>query len=92
MKVTLEGYIKVAEKDLSEILKELPKHIELTRQEIGCISFQVSQDPQNKDTFLIYEEFIDKAAFENHQQRVKNSRWGEVAKDAQRHFQTSESD
>ena len=89
MKVTLKGYIKVAEADISAIQKELPKHIELTRQESGCLSFQVSQDPENPNIFFVQEEFIDKVAFEKHQERVKNSHWGKVAKNVERHYQIS---
>lgn len=87
MKITLQGHIKVPEKDLLAIKAELPKHIELTLQEIGCLSFQVSQAPKDKNTFFVYEEFINRAAFEAHQERVKRSHWGKIAVNVERHYQ-----
>lgn len=85
-KVTLYGHIEVPEADLAQILNELPKHIDLTRAEAGCLVFNVEQDTENKLLFSVYEEFESQAAFEYHQQRVKGSKWGEVSKDVKRYY------
>lgn len=84
--IRLQGHIIVPDGDLPKILLELPKHIELTRQEGGCLTFDVSQDPDNKNRFNVYEEFVDHNAFENHQKRVKNSNWGRITANAERHY------
>lgn len=42
-KLILEGYIVVPNSDLAQVLAELPAHIELTRNEAGCLCFEVSQ-------------------------------------------------
>ncbi|KIN60950.1 Antibiotic biosynthesis monooxygenase [Sulfitobacter noctilucae] len=49
-------------------------HIQLTRAEPGCVSFEVSatEDPL---VWTVAEEFTDTEAFEAHQERTKASDW-----------------
>lgn len=89
-KVTLQGYIIVSDDDLASVQAELPKHAELTQKEDGCLIFRVSQDSENQNVFNVYEEFVNRVAFEEHQQRVRNSRWGKIAENVKRHYQISE--
>ena len=63
-KVTLTGYIVVPPDDLARVLAELPNHIELTRNEPGCIAFEVTQAPSDPYRFDVAEEFQDRQAFE----------------------------
>lgn len=86
-KVVVKGYILVPEADLAVIKKELDIHIMLTLQEPGCLVFEISQDDKDQRRFNVYEEFVDQAAFLIHQQRVRNSRWGEVSGNVERHYQ-----
>lgn len=88
-KLTLQGYIVVSDDDLLAVLEELPNHIELTKREKGCLVFQVEQDPDNNNIFNVYEEFVDQSSFETHQERVKNSNWGKVTKNVDRHYDVS---
>ncbi len=37
-KLILEGHIVVSDTDLAKVMAELPAHIELTRNEEGCLS------------------------------------------------------
>ena len=89
-KVILQGHIVVSDSDLSAVQSELQVHIESTQNEEGCLLFKVTQDPENKNIFSVYEEFVDQLAFEAHQQRVKNSRWGKVTMGVERHYRISE--
>lgn len=89
LKVILQGYIIVPEKELELIINELDNHRFLTRQEKGCLVFNVEQCPSNRYKFNVYEEFTDQAAFETHQQRVKASLWGRVSQNAKRYYQIS---
>jgi autoinducer 2-degrading protein len=91
-KTILEGFIVVPEEDLSAVLDELPNHIQLTRNETGCILFDVTQDPLTPNRFTVYEMFSSREAFDLHQQRVKSSIWGEVAKNVERHYKLYESE
>ena len=89
-KVVLEGHILVPDSDLAAVMEALATHIELTRQEKGCLVFSVTQDPDHPNRFDVYEEFESRKAFENHQCRVRNSPWGAVSIDVERHYQVKE--
>lgn len=87
-KIILEGHIVVPEDRLGEVA--LPLHIKLTRQEQGCLVFRVKQDKAQSNVFHVYEESVDKLSFQCHQQRVKESKWGEVTASVSRHYKTRE--
>lgn len=86
-KVILQGHIIVPENELSAVKKELVNHIALTQQEAGCLIFEVVQDQNHPQRFDVYEEFVDQEAFDKHQNRVKNSHWGKVAANVERHYE-----
>lgn len=89
-KVILKGFILVPEPELFDIRRALIDHTQLTQQEPGCITFSVKQNTDNPCRFDVYEEFVNKAAFEYHQQRVKSSYWGEVSVNVERFYQVTE--
>ena len=84
--VILNGFIIVPSNDLALVKDELDNHIQLTRSETGCLIFKVTQDALNLCRFDIYEEFVDEAAFQAHQARVKSSRWGEITVNVERNY------
>lgn len=89
-KIILEGHIVVPDNDLREVLAALPTHIELTSKEEGCLRFEVKQNPERPNVFSVYEEFIDRAAFDAHQRRVRTSAWGKIAERVERHYKITE--
>jgi len=89
-KVILEGYIVVPANDLALVMAQLPTHIELTRREEGCLCFDVTQSPQEQNTFAVYEEFVDRVAFDAHQRRVQASDWGRATTNVERHYKVTE--
>jgi quinol monooxygenase YgiN len=46
-----------------EVIRELA---EATRQEPGCEAYIPCRDPEEPRSFLFYEQYVDKAAFEAH--------------------------
>ncbi|QFU08971.1 Antibiotic biosynthesis monooxygenase [Rhodobacteraceae bacterium THAF1] len=52
----------------------LPDHIAATRNEPGCLSFEITQtdDPL---VWAIAERFTDRAAFQAHQDRTATTEW-----------------
>ena len=86
MKVVLRGHIVVPIEDLEAIEAALANHIALTRNEPGCLIFEVNADTSDPCRFNVYEEFTNRAAFEAHQQRVQASDWGKVTRGATRHY------
>ena len=89
-KVTLKGFILVPKQELDLVKSELEHHKRLTLEEPGCITFSVTESPENPLRFDVYEEFTDKVAFEQHQKRVKASHWGKVTVNVERHYEIFE--
>lgn len=75
--------------NLSDVKRELLNHIQLTRQEKRCLSFEVSQDNKNMNRFNVYEEFISQNAFEFHQQRIVGTEWSKISSKLEKHYKTS---
>lgn len=80
----------VAPEHLAEVIAALPAHVRLTRAEPGCLQFDVQQDPNDPTRFLVSELFIDRTAFEAHQQRAGTSSWAEITAGMARHYTVSE--
>ena len=75
-KVTLAGFLiadSMEDADRASVL--LPHHIGLTRAEPGCLSFEVWRSMSDPMRFGVHEVFRDRAAFEAHQARTKESAW-----------------
>ena len=73
--VRLSGFLLCASaEDIQLVETHLPEHLRLTRAEPGCISFDVTQtdDPL---IWRVEELFVDRAAFDFHQQRTRASEW-----------------
>lgn len=85
-KVTLEGFIDVPIDDLKTVEDELPRHMELTMAEAGCLVFEVTRDKSFPTRFNVYEEFDSESSFQYHQARVSSSAWGKVTKNVTRHY------
>ncbi|HWU18372.1 MAG TPA: putative quinol monooxygenase [Devosia sp.] len=85
-KVFLEGYLEVPPDRVAAVQQALPAHIELTRAEPGCLTFSVTQSPEEPSRFLVSETFTDQSAFEAHQQRMQSSNWARVTAGLVRHY------
>ncbi len=86
-KVYLEGLLiahSAAEHALVDLY--LDDHIELTRAEPGCLKFEVTEDPNDRNKFHVSEVFESEEAFEAHQARTKASEWGQISGPLERRF------
>ncbi|WP_425309961.1 antibiotic biosynthesis monooxygenase [Ammonicoccus fulvus] len=84
--VQLSGFLRCATDDEVAIVAEhLPRHIELTRAELGCLSFEVIQteDPR---VWSVEEWFTGSDAFRAHQARVIASEWGRATQGIERDY------
>ncbi len=88
-KVILKGYVIAVDSDLEAVKRELANHINLTREEEGCLVFEVSQDNENINRFNVYEEFTTQEAFLLHQQRIIGTEWSKVSSRLEKHYKTS---
>ncbi|HAB09528.1 MAG TPA: antibiotic biosynthesis monooxygenase [Alcanivorax sp.] len=86
----LTGRIIVPDGDFDGVVDALSTHIDLSRQEKGCLKFEVTQSAEHNNTFIVYEIFADKAAFQRHQERVRDSVWGRISANAERHYEMGE--
>jgi quinol monooxygenase YgiN len=68
------------------VAAHLPKHIELTRAERGCLSFEVAatDDPL---VWTVEERFATEEAFAAHQARVAGSEWGRSTAGIERQYE-----
>ncbi|SHJ21742.1 putative quinol monooxygenase [Wenxinia saemankumensis] len=78
-----------AEADLVRSL--LPEHVRLTREEEGCLQFDVTELP-GTTIWEVEELFADKAAFDRHQERVRGSDWGRQTGHIRRSYEVDEVD
>lgn len=73
--VRLSGFLRCASvEDIPLVETHLPEHLRLTRAEPGCISFDVTQT-EDPLIWRVEELFVDRAAFDFHQQRTRASEW-----------------
>ncbi len=85
-RVYLNGYIDVPADRLADVSEALPVHIELTRAEPGCISFEVTASETVEGRFDVAEVFVDQAAFDAHQTRTRASDWFKTTEGIPREF------
>ena len=85
-KVVLCGYVIVPPLELELLTIAMKEHIRLTLAESGCVEFTLTADKDDIYKYSLYEEFIDKAAFDFHQKRTRASKWFKVSKNIERHF------
>ncbi|HHU39108.1 MAG TPA: antibiotic biosynthesis monooxygenase [Propionibacterium sp.] len=75
----------------AEIVKRhLPRHVELTRAEPGCLHFEVWPVP-GQLVWTVSERFVDGAAFGAHQRRVADSEWGRATQGIERRYTIEQS-
>ncbi len=89
-KIYLNGYMDVPEDAIDKVSFALKEHIRLTKLEDGCEKFEVSFSDSKVGRFEVSEIFSSKDSFESHQERVKNSDWGQITKGYPRHYTIGE--
>jgi quinol monooxygenase YgiN len=84
--VHLSGQLVCGNRDQAAlVIKHLPLHLELTRAEDGCVSFEVS--PTHEPfVWQVDEQFLDANAFRTHQERVAASEWGRATAGIERRY------
>ncbi|WP_175954101.1 putative quinol monooxygenase [Schaalia sp. Marseille-Q2122] len=89
--IALSGILSCKdERELGLVQAFLPAHIEFTRAEEGCISFEVTQDSVNPLIWHVNELFDSQASFDAHQRRTLASEWGAQTAHIKREYIVSE--
>ena len=90
MTVKLTGPLICADDREAEIVRTyMPEHIRLTREEPGCLSFDVSAT-DHPLVWQVDEAFASQADFDAHQARTKESAWGKASVGIARDFKITE--
>ncbi len=88
--VRLRGYlICMDEAERAVVLAHRGEHIRLTLAEPGCLSFEIA-DTEDPLRFEVRESFRDRAAFDAHQIRTRDSDWFARSRHILRDFQVEE--
>lgn len=64
----------------------VPRHVELTLAEPGCLAFEVTPT-LNPLAWEVHEAFTDEDAFRSHQARVAESVWGHATREITRRLE-----
>ncbi|MFC6146292.1 putative quinol monooxygenase [Corynebacterium nasicanis] len=84
--MSLSGELICASAEEAQIVeRHLPRHIELSRAEPGCLHFEVLPTPGGR-VWTVRERFADGAAFGAHQRRAADSEWGRVTVGMERRY------
>lgn len=73
------------DEEVETVSRYLPRHIELTRGEAGCLHFEVVQT-EDPLVWSVAERFADQSAFDAHQKRVRVSDWGRATAGIKRDY------
>lgn len=74
--IKLTGRLVCTRIEETELVRRcLPEHTRLTKEETGCLSFEV-KETDNPLIWSVEELFTSQEAFDMHQARTKASVWG----------------
>lgn len=65
MEIVVAHY-RAAEGQANAVASVLARHAAESLAEPGCLQFDVNRDLGDPDSFLLYERYVDEAAFEAH--------------------------
>jgi quinol monooxygenase YgiN len=88
-KIKLEGYLNIPSERYQAVMDALDEHINLTRAEQGCISFNVIPCETVAHRLIVNELFTDQNAFDLHQKRTKASPWAQITENIERSYTIS---
>ncbi len=71
------------------VLAHRAAHVAATRAEAGCLSFRID-DTDDPLIFDVIESFADRAAFDAHQARTRDSAWFAATRGTLRDFRVEE--
>ena len=90
--IELNGHLRCRTEAEAELVRlYLPKHIEMTRAEEGCLVFEVTPEEDGL-TWRVHERFVDQAAFDAHQMRAATTDWARKTGEIPREYTVDEID
>lgn len=90
-RLSLSGFLICRSlEEADRVARLLPDHIRLTRAEPGCLAFDVVRSHSDPVRFAVRETFRDRAAFEVHQARARDTIWAKATKGIPRDYTITE--
>lgn len=89
-KLTIVAQITAKSEHIETVKAELEKLIEPSRQDEGCISYDLHQDNANPAHFIFFENWASKAALEAHMQAPHFQAFGAATQDMIEAFNVNE--
>ena len=90
MMIKLTGRLVCKSAEEADLVRQyLSEHKELTREETGCVSFEVTETPDPL-IWKVEELFTNQATFDAHQNRTRASVWGRETRAIAREYKISE--
>ena len=68
MSFVLEVKIRIKPESVDAFMAKLAENAKAARTEPGCRTFDVSVDPNDKTSVMLYEVYADEKAFQAHQE------------------------
>ena len=68
MSFVLEVKIRIKSEHVEDFMAKLAENAKAARGEPGCKTFDVSVDPNDRASVLLYEVYADEKAFQAHQE------------------------
>jgi len=68
MSFVLEVRIRIKPEHVENFMSKLAENAKAARTEPGCKTFDVSVDPNDRTSVLLYEVYADEKAFQAHQE------------------------
>ena len=65
-KITVVAHITAKEENIEFVKSELLKLIDVTREEEGCINYDLHQDNENPTHFVFYENWASRELLQEH--------------------------
>lgn len=88
--IRLRGHLRCLTPDEAAAVRaHRAEHIRLTLAEPACLSFEIA-DTDDPLTFEVMEAFRDRAGFEAHQARTRDSAWFAATRSILRDFRVEE--
>lgn len=75
--------------EAEQVRRYLPEHIRLTKEESGCLSFEV-QETDDPLIWRVEEVFSSQETFDTHQTRTRASLWGQETRAIAREYSIAE--
>lgn len=65
-KLTVTAHIEAKKDKIKQVKSELLKIIEITKKENGCLQYNLHQDNNNEEIFVLYEKWDSKELWQSH--------------------------